>query len=539
MGLMSNRVIYLATSLVVLTFLFAIAAAHFEESAIVQDVNAPAFHKLELPSAGESLAAMEGHLHRPSGAQWLREMMPNQGGALWIALVVFAVAGMDGSGWSARTRDLLLIQVAGWLLFGSLDIFAQTDDPVFLGWIRIVFELVGLVTAVVWARTYWLQWRPYPRRWTPAVGQRVLIGLAMVLITLNLAVVFVDVPDDSSFFANLGGQRLRERGHLPYGDPMLTGTPGAAYPPLLYLLHAGVQAAIAAPLPTMVQEQPVLGGRSEYREPPRVATQLVIGLSHLIGLGALWVLGYRNIGEAGAWALVSLYAGSSYLLDFGGSRASVGGLTFVSHIVPASATLAAFAVLERPIVSGALLAASAGLGFYPVFFYPVWAAWQWRRSPSAAAWFTAAFAIFCSAIGVWVLAWSTPAPGMGLVATIVRDTLGHHSDPNGYGLSIYGLWGQQTGVLGWLGHPSVGSAAWSTPFFVLFAASLLVAAWLALRADIARLALLTAGAAIGANLWKIHATATYVSWYYPLLLLGLLAVSAVPRSNAATEPASV
>jgi hypothetical protein len=371
------------------------------------------------------------------------------------------------------------------------------------------------------------------------VGQPALVAVATVLVALNLAVVFVAVPDDSSFFANLGGQRLRERGRLPYGDPMLTGTPGAAYPPLLYVLHAGVQAAIAAPLPAVVQEQPVLGSHSEYREPPRVATQLVIGLSHLIGLAALWILGYRTVGEAGAWALVSLYAGSSYLLDFGGSKASVGGLTFVSHIVPASATVAAFALLERPVLSGALLAASVGLGFYPVFFYPVWAAWQWRRGRSAAAWFTAAFGIVCSAIGAWVLGWSTPAPGLSLVGTIVRDTLGHHSDPNGYGLSIYGLWGQQSGVLGWLGHPSIGSAAWSTPFFVVFAASLLAASWLALRADLARLALLTAGAAIGANLWKIHATATYVSWYYPFLLLGLLAVSAAPRSNAATEPASV
>ena len=36
------------------------------------------------------------------------------------------------------------------------------------------------------------------------------------------------------------------------------------------------------------------------------------------------------IGESGAWALVCLYAGSSYLLDVGGTSASVSGLTFVS-----------------------------------------------------------------------------------------------------------------------------------------------------------------------------------------------------------------
>jgi hypothetical protein len=536
---MISRAIYLAASLVVLTVVLAVFAAHFEAAGIVRGVDTPPFHEIDLPGPVASFEAMEAHLHRGSGSEWLREIVPNQGGALWIGAIVLAVAAFDTRRWTARNTDLVLIQLAGWLLFGSLDIFSQTDDPAFLGWLRVVFELVGLVTAVVWVRTFALQWQPYSESWMPAMGHRALAGLAAVLVALNLAVIFVDVPDDSSFFANLGGQRMRERARLPYGDPMLTGTPGAAYPPLLYVLHAGVQSAIGAPLPAVAQEQPTLGAQSTYPEPPRVATQLVIALSHLLGIGALWVLGYRTLGESGAWALVSLYAGSSYLLDVGGSPASVGGLTFVSHIVPASATLLAFALLNRPAVSGALLAASVGLGFYPVFFYPIWAAWQWRRGIGPAARFTIAFGIVCAAIGAWVLAWSQPAPGMSLIGTIVRDTLGHHSDPKGYGLSVYGLWGQQTGLLGWLGHPTIGTATWSSPFFVLFGLTLLVAAWLALRADIARLALLTAGAAIGANLWKIHATATYVAWYYPLLLLGLLALSSAPRPEAARESATV
>ena len=31
-----------------------------------------------------------------------------------------------------------------------------------------------------------------------------------------------------------------------------------------------------------------------------------------------------------------------------------------------------------------------------------------------------------------------------------------------------------------------------------------------------------AAVAMGAELWKIHATATYVTWYYPFLLIGFL-----------------
>jgi hypothetical protein len=533
-----SRALFVIASLVVVTLLLAIAAWHFEPIVTVQDVDAPPFRKVELPPASDSFAVMESHLHRFAGAQWLRQLEPNQGGALWIGLIVLAAVGLDARRGSPRNRDLLLVQIVGWLLFGLLDIFVETTEPAYLGWIRIVFELVGLVTAIVWARTFWLQWHPYPDAWTPALGTRVLVVLATVLALLNLTVTFVDVPDDSSFFSNLGGQRLRERGRLPYGDPWLTGTPGAAYPPLLYVLHAGAQAAIAAPLPRVVEDRPAMGFRSTYDEPPRVATQLVIAFAHLVGLTALWAIGYQTIGESGAWALVSLYAGSSYLLQSGGTRASLGGLSFVSHIVPASATLVAFAVLSRPAMCGALLALAVGLGFYPVFFYPIWVTWQWRRSRAAAAWFTAAFCVVGTSIGVWVLAWSQPAPGMSLIGTIVRDTLGHHSDPNGYGLSLFGLWGQQTGVLGWLGHPTIGTAAWSSPFFAIFALSLIVAAWLARRADLARLALLTAGAAIGTNLWKIHATATYITWYYPLLLLGILALSAPRAGEAPAEPVS-
>jgi hypothetical protein len=38
----------------------------------------------------------------------------------------------------------------------------------------------------------------------------------------------------------------------------------------------------------------------------------------------------------------------------------------------------------------------------------------------------------------------------------------------------------------------------------------------------AQFALIVAAVAIGAQLWKIHATGTYVTWYYPFLLIGFL-----------------
>lgn len=517
---------------IVLLLALAAVSAHLDRRAYVDRIYTPAFTRVTLPPASVAVRQIESHLHRDSGQQWLRQLLPNQGGTLWLSAIVLLVVSVGSGATGSRIGDLVLAQTTAWLLFGSLDIFESSSDPVYLRWLRLDFEIVGVAAAVLWARTFWLQRVPYPKRWVPRLPVELFRGLAAVLVVLNLAVVFVSLPDDSSYFSNLGGQRLRERNRLPYGDPMLTATPGAAYPPVLYLLHAGVQSALGAPLPEVSDESPALGPGSTYPEPPRVATQLVIALAHLVGLAALGALGAQLLGTTGAWAVVSLYAGSAYLLQVAGTASSVSGLTFVSHIVPSAATLLALAVWRLPILSGALLALSVGLGFYPVFFFPIWASWHSRHGTADAVRFTSGFGVVCLAIVGWVLAWSQAAPGLSLLSTVVRDTLGHHSDPNGYGLSLYGLWGQQTGIMGWLGTPLLGTATWSSPFFMVFLAALMFAAWLARTADLAKLSLLTAGAGIGANLWKIHATATYVAWYYPFLVLGLLAVSRQPEPSA-------
>ena len=55
--------------------------------------------------------------------------------------------------------------------------------------------------------------------------------------------------------------------------------------------------------------------------------------------------------------------------------------------------------------------------------------------------------------------------------------------------------------------------------FFVFATSMF---FVAQRRTAAQLALIVAAVAMGAELWKIHATATYVTWYYPFLLIGFL-----------------
>jgi hypothetical protein len=92
--------------------------------------------------------------------------------------------------------------------------------------------------------------------------------------------------------------------------------------------------------------------------------------------------------------------------------------------------------------------------------------------------------------------------------------------------------GQQTGVMGWLARPLVGTPTMASPFFLLYVASLLLAAHLARRADRPRVSLLTPGAAMGANLWTIHATVSSVAGYAPFLLLGVLALGTRSPSDS-------
>jgi hypothetical protein len=151
-----------------------------------------------------------------------------------------------------------------------------------------------------------------------------------------------------------------------------------------------------------------------------------------------------------------------------------------------------------------------------------WLGYHWGDSRKAAWQYVAGFGVVSLAVVMWVLMASRPADGLGLVATIVRDTLGHQTDPLVYGRTPFGFWGQQTGVWRWLIQPMVGESAMLSPFFLLYCTFLVTTALMARNAGLVGLALLTGAVALGANIWKIHATGAYLAWYYPFLLIGAL-----------------
>ena len=507
--------------------LAVIAGVRYQNRIVpLTEVYTPTIPVVEFAPAGESLRALDARLREDARLSVLRQVVPDQAGVLWLALLVLLVAGFDyARPWSPRNIDLLIVQAIGWCLIGSLDLLVtvtRRPDPAYYGLIRLMFTAVTGLSAVLLARMVWRSTRPDTWTWTSAIDVRGLAALAAFTVTLALAYPFVRPPEDSSYFTNLGGQRLRERGFLPYGDPMLTGTPGAGYAPLMYAAQAGLQFILRQPANNPSPDLPQLGEQSTYMAPSPISSQVLLAGAQLLAAWALFRIGQRFGSDALGLALAALYCGSAGVLGVGGSGDQIGGMTFVSHIVPAAVMLVGFRYLDWPLAAGALLAAAAAFGFYPAFIFPTWLGYYWGDSRKAAWQYIAGFGAVCLVVGVWVLLASRPADGMGLVATIVQDTLGHQTDPQVYGRTPFGFWGQQTGVWRWLIQPMAGESAMLSPFFMLYCGFLIATAFMARNAGPVGLALLTGAAALGANIWKLHATGAYLAWYYPFLLIGAL-----------------
>jgi hypothetical protein len=496
---------------------------------VLREVYSPTFQPIpEMLSAGELLAGLRESLRTERGRSVLLSWLPSQGGALWLGLVVMvAIAfNFDRPG-DPRNIALVAMQILGFLFFDILSFLDLLSRPYAVTLMDWVFCGIVLVSVVLAALAVFAAVRPLPSTWTPALRVRALGSIAIVLVSLDMFAAAVRPPDDAGFFINLGGQRLRERLLLPYGDPLLTGTPAAGYGPLLYAAHVPFQLLFdPSPANAVSSPKPPLGADSTYVLPPAAASKLCTIAFHLLGLFALFRIGRTLASAEVAWALVALYAGSACVLGVGGTEYFIGGMTFVSHIAPAAVTLAAFAALHRPALAGVLLVTAAGVGFYPAFLAPAWLGFYWDRSTDRRRFLTT-LVIAGLILGAAILLLSRPAGGRGLIGTILWDTFGHHTDPAGYGSSPFSFWGQRGGIRGWLMTPLVGTSGLTTPAFLTFVTFACACFGLARKRSVPALALLSAAVIIGANLLKVHPTGTYVAWYYPLLLVGFL-VSARP-----------
>jgi hypothetical protein len=471
----------------------------------------------------QSLETLAADWRAGAGTTFMADVLSPQGLTVAVALGVILLVAWDFRRVrSPRNVDLALLFVAGLLLFDAMRFFGVIRSPTYLNLLDWVFSAVMLVGLSLMVRAVRRGQRPIVDQWTPNLPHAATTVLAILLIAANAGIALSRPPDDAGWFVNLGAQRLRERARLPYGDPLLTATPGAAYGPLLYAAHVPFQVLLSPdPVNPVSLPRPDLTAEPPYYLPPTRATQLCTIAFHIAGVVALFSAVQSLASPHVAWGLVALYCGSLAVLGIGGRDDQVAGITFVSHIAPASMTLIAFAAVKRPAVAGVVLALATGVGFYPAFMAPAWLGHYWR-DPAKRTRFLVGFGGAALVIACGVYALSQPAGDRSRLGTIMYDTFGHHTDPAGYGSSVFGFWGQREGIRRVLSTPLVGSSGLTSPVWLVFAAFLGGTFWLARGRRPADLALLTGAVAIGATLVKPHATGTYLAWSYPLLLIGLL-----------------
>ncbi len=171
----------------------------------------------------------------------------------------------------------------------------------------------------------------------------------------------------------------------------------------MYAAQAGTQFVLMEPANNPSPDLPQLGEHSTYMAPSPTSSQVLLAGFQLLAAWALFRIGQRCGGDGLGLALAALYCGSVGVLGVGGSGDQIGGMTFVSHIVPASVTLVAFRYLDRPVAAGALLAAAAAIWFLPGLHIPMpglatTGATRGRRRGK----FVVGFGAVCLAVGVWV-----------------------------------------------------------------------------------------------------------------------------------------
>jgi len=487
----------------------------------------------QAPPAGQFVTTLWTDLWSDAGENFWQAMVPNQAGVLWIAVAVMLIVAFDfARPKNARNFELIALLAMGFLLFNIMRFFDLLGDPTYFWVMDLVFTGIVAVSLALIAIAMYRVRRPHDTPWQPNLAARPLMTLAILLLSMNVVTGLASPPDDAGFYTNLGAQRLRERGKFPYGDPLLTNSAGAGYGPLLYLAHLPFQFMLdPTPLNSTQPTRADLAAGAYYLLPPPLATKLTTITFHLIGFAALVAIGLQLANAPVAWALAALYCGSAYVMGVGGPRETIGGMTFISHIAPPAASMVAFAFLARPLAAGALLVMASATVFFPALFFPAWLGYYWDRRPHAIK-FVGGCVIAAVLLGVPVVALSTALPGQSVVATVLKESVGHHQGTDTYGLSTYGFWGQRGGIRDWFREPFVEGQFTTSPMFLItigFAATMF---FVARRTTPAQLALITATIGIIAQWSKIHGTGVYVNWYYPFLLIGLLCSARSPSTGA-------
>ena len=247
------------------------------------------------------------------------------------------------------------------------------------------------------------------------------------------------------------------------------------------------------------------------------------------------MIGHRLGGLPVGFGLACLYIVSPYVLGLGGDETFATGLAFISHIAPTAVMLLAFAMLPRPWVAGALLAVAAGVLFYPAFFFLPWLGYyfwrgkDWRR-------FAVGFLVVATLIAILVLSMTQPIEGKSRLWTVYEATVGHQEAQHSYGASTFSFWGTHTEISSLWQKRLLEDYYLLRPSVITFMLFLVGSFFMAKGRTLSQFAFLTGALAIAIQLWKSHAGGTYVEWYYPFLLIGILGQRSAEGDSAVSLP---
>ncbi len=459
----------------------------------------------------------------------LGRLAPDEAGAVWLGLVVaFVVFGDMGRLRSARNVALVGVMAFSLLFIDILEWSGTRAAVIFLGVFSAVgaYSVWGLVLGIRGSRTVWstnLSWK----------GLRVLL---FIVLTMNVVTTLGRFPNDAGYYTNLGAQRWTETGVLPYADALLKGPEApaygaaATYGPLLYVAHIPMQLLLGR----QGNARDADPKDESYRRPPVLATKLTVLAFYALALFSLYTVVRRRVGAEVALGAVVVFAATPYISGLGGEQASIMGLTYVSHMGPTAVVLAAFALLPRPLASGAMLAAAGGVLFYPAFMFPAWLGWYFWKDRRRAFAFFVGFALMAAAI-VALIVLFTPASGdQGPIALFLESTLEHQEGlgQRQYGASTFSFWGTHPNLASFWQAPLIGTGSLFKPSFLIYALFVVTTFFLVRGRSDAQLAGILASLAASVQLWKTHATGSYVEWWLPLLLISILTCAASARSTS-------
>ncbi len=449
-------------------------------------------------------------------SKWFGVLKPNQGGIVWIAVIVTIIIAFNFKNLlSWQNMDVLLILLLSFLLIDIIHLGGSginTDSNQF-SLLGVIFLGIFLVSIGIFLRALIGVFDQRERIWAPNLSKEILVSMSVILFACNILLVLLRRPDDCGIFTNIGASRMLETGKFPYGDPTLRGGAAATYGPILYFAHIPFQLILS---PFMSQNAPLL------------ATKLTLLLFHLLGIWGLLKIGKRLGGPAIGWGLVCLYIGSAYVQGLGGKEYSITGMQFISHIAPAAITILAFAMLDRPFWSGTLLAVASGVLFYPAFFFPLWFGYYfWQRKEWGK--FTIGFTSVCVIILFAVILMTQHSEGESVFNAIYESTIGHQESKEAYGSSTFSFWGTHPRMAAFWQEPLIKNWYLLKPSFFIFSILIGSSFFMVRGRTEPQFAFLIVAVVIAIQLWKSHAGGTYVEWYLPFLLIGLFATKGSDR----------